>query len=70
MTTNADIIKRINRRTVYRLLFDLFGMMAFVFLFLGVIYIMEGFHSALTDVAMLGIGVFCSSLSVFFLRKA
>ena len=69
MTTNTKTIRKTDPKIIYQVLFNMFGTLGFIFVFLGFIYIMEAFHSATADVLMLGIGITCASLSVVFLRK-
>ena len=69
MTTNTKTIRKTDHKIIYQVLFNMFGTLSFIFVFLGFIYIMEAFHSVTADVLMLGIGITCASLSVVFLRK-
>lgn len=70
MTTNAKVIKKANTRNIYKGLCAGFAMWALILLFLGFNYISEGYHSAATDVIVLGLGATATSLSAVFYRRA
>ena len=46
MTTNTKTIRKTDHKIIYQVLFNMFGTLGFIFVFLGFIYIMEAFHSA------------------------
>ena len=70
MTANSKVIKTVNNTGRNKALFVGFSVWALILLFLGFNYISEGYHSAVTDAVVLGLGVTFTALAAVFFRKA
>ena len=70
MATNVKAIKTTNIKDRYKALCIGFSVWALVLLFMGFVFISEAYHSAATDVLVLGLGAVCASLASVFHGKA